>query len=137
MSTLPLCSINGRQPNILAYGVIVSVCHRDKHKRHDGSNQDTHRVAHLEEDERRYDNAGRHNIATPNEGSAATIRSECKIEEKQSKAPECEGGPTAVAAEVDLGIAIVECKALVVAIHTEHGIERNHSAYKAEERHGA
>jgi hypothetical protein len=42
-----------------------------------------------------------------------------------------------VAAEVDLGIAIVEYKAFVVAIHTEQGIERNHSACKAEERHGA
>jgi len=42
-----------------------------------------------------------------------------------------------VAAEVDLGIAIVEVKALVVAIHTEHGIERNHDARKAEEHHDA
>src|SRR5947207_1464170 len=85
---------------------------------HREGDQDSHRVAQLEEDERRHRNAGRNNIATPDEGRAATISGERKVEEEQGKAPEGEGGPTAMAAEVDLGIAITQFKVFVVTIHT-------------------
>src|SRR5712691_7856156 len=116
---------------------MVPACHRDEYKRHDGGNQDTHRVAHLEEDERRRHHAGRHTIATPDEGCAATISGEGKIEKEEGKAPEGKGGPTAVAAEVHLRIAITVFKAFRVAIHTEKRVERHRGTYEAEERHGA
>jgi hypothetical protein len=120
-----------------AHGVVVPARDRDEYKRHDGGDQDTHRVAHLEEDERCHHNPGQHNIATPDKGRAATIRGERKVEEEQGKAPEGESRPTAVAAEVDLGIAITQFKALVVVIHTEKGGERDRSACEVEEHHSA
>ena len=102
----------------VVHGVVVPVRHRDEHKRHDGGDQDTHRVVHLEEDERHHHNAGWHNITTPDKDRAATISGERKVEEEQGKAPEGEGGPTAMAAEGDLGLAITEFKSLVVTIYT-------------------
>src|SRR5712691_7541966 len=119
------------------HGIVVPARHRDEHERHDGGNQDTHRVAHLEEDERRHHHAGRHTISPPHEGRATTIRCERKVEEEQGKAPEGKGGPTAVAVEVDLGIAIAQFKTLAVAIDTEKGVERDCGACAAEEHHGA
>src|SRR5262249_24725689 len=105
------------------YWMMVPARHGNEYERHHSGDQETHRVAHLEEDECRYDNAGRHQLAMPDEGRAATIHGEHKVEEEQRKAPQGEGGPTTVAAEVDPGIEITEFQTLLVAIHRKEGIQ--------------
>ena len=74
-------------------------------------------------------------LATPDEGHAATIRREGKITKEECKAPEGKGCPTAVAAQEYLRLAIAQFKALMVAIHTEQRVERDHGACAAKERH--